>query len=106
MRCGVKRRIVWVVLGKNGAGVRKVRIEDPMFRWRVEVANFEAVAVARLRRGSRAAGVAILQQFGVAVQIPDLNGAFEMGDGRSAHADFRALGLDQEGNSGTGVGEL
>ena len=32
------------------------------------------------------------------MEIPDLNGALQMWDGRSAHADFRAFGLDQEGN--------
>src|SRR6202451_4763728 len=47
-RRGVKRRIVWVVFGKNGAGVRKVSIKNQMFRWRVVVPNFYAVAVARL----------------------------------------------------------
>ncbi len=32
------------------------------------------------------------------MEIPDRKGALQMWDGRSAHADFRAFGLDQEGN--------
>ena len=32
------------------------------------------------------------------MEIPDFNRALQLWDGRGAHADFRALGLDEKGN--------
>ena len=43
-------------------------------------------------------GVAGLLQFRIAVEIPERDGALQMGDGQSAHANFPAFGWDQGGN--------
>src|SRR5271156_1608230 len=100
-----ERRIIRVYFRKSGAGIRKVKIKSQMIRWSVEVRPFDAIAVARLGRRNRASRVAILLEFGVTVEIPQRQGALQMGDRRGAHTDFAAFGCDQGRNRGSRRGK-